>query len=91
MDIKIDQLEHTVKMGDFVHILWRRVQEKGVFVTHYAKVLGARLSLDAEGEEMPAVLTLPEEKGTGHVGGQQSTSLLPIHGAPEKVTLFEPM
>lgn len=82
------QLEDAVKPGDRFNVLGLCLQVKRSGIAQDAQVLGARLRLDTEGEQVPVVRAVPDEKGAGGLGRQHGVGLLPGDGAPVEAALL---
>lgn len=87
--VGMDQLKDAVKVGNRLNVLWVCLQVKRGCVTLNAQVLGARRSLDAEGEQVPVVRAVPDEERASGLGCQHGVGLLPSDGAPVEATLLE--
>ena len=85
----MDELEHAVKAGHLLGVARVRLQVKGAGVALDAQVLGARGSLDTEGEEVAVVRAVAHQEGAGGLGAEHGTGLLAPHGAPVEAALLE--
>lgn len=85
----MDQLEDAVKVGNRLNVLRVCLQVKRGHITLDAQVLGARRRLDAEGEQVAVVGTVPNEERACRLCRQYGIGLLPSDGAPVEATLLE--
>lgn len=87
--VVMNQFEDTVKVGNGLNVLRVCLQVKRGGVTLDAQVLGARRRLDAEGEQVSVVRTVPHEEGPAGLGRQHGVGLLPRDGTPVEATLLQ--
>uniref|UniRef100_A0A8B9C0V8 CDP-diacylglycerol--glycerol-3-phosphate 3-phosphatidyltransferase n=1 Tax=Anser brachyrhynchus TaxID=132585 RepID=A0A8B9C0V8_9AVES len=85
----MDQLEHAVEAGHGLAAAGVALQGEAAALALDAQVLGARLRLDAEGEEVPLVRAVPDEEGAGRLGAQQQVGLAARHRAPVEAALLQ--
>lgn len=87
--VVMDELQHAVEARHGLHALGVRLKEKGLVVALHPQVLGARLGLDAEREEVPVVRAVSYQKGPAGLRVQQVIGLFAADGAPVEAALLE--
>lgn len=85
----MDEFQHAVEAGHGLHALGVRLKEKGLVVALHPQVLGARLGLDAEREEVPVVRAVSDQKCPTGLRVQQVIGLFAADGAPVEAALLE--
>lgn len=87
--VVVHQLQHAVEAGHGLAAARVALQREAAALALDAQVLGARLRLDAEGEEVPLVRAVPDEEGAGGLGAQQHVGLAARHRAPVEAALLQ--
>lgn len=87
--VVVHQLQHAVEAGHGLAAARVALQREAAALALDAQVLGARLRLDAEGEEVPLVRAVPDEEGAGGLGAQQHIGLATRHRAPVEAALLQ--
>lgn len=87
--VVVHQLQHAVEAGHGLAAARVALQREAAALALDAQVLGARLRLDAESEEVPLVRAVPDEEGAGRLGAQQHVCFAARHRAPVEAALLQ--
>ncbi len=87
--VVMDELQHAVEARHRLHALGFCLKVKGLVVALYPQILGARISLKAEREEVLVVRAVPHQKGPTGLHAQQVNGVSPADGAPVEAALLE--
>ncbi|VCW93145.1 unnamed protein product, partial [Gulo gulo] len=87
--VVMHQLEHAVEAGHRLRAPGVALQREAAPLALDAQVLGPRLGLDAEREEVALVRAVADEEGAGGLGAEQQVRLAARHGAPVEAALLQ--
>ena len=87
--VVMHQLEHAVEAGHWLRAPRIALQREAAPLALDAQVLGPRLRLDAEREEVALIRAVAYEEGAGGLGAEQQVRLAARHGAPVEAALLQ--
>lgn len=85
----VHQLEDAVEAGHRLRAPGVALQREAAPLTLDAQVLGPRLGLDAEREEVALVRAVADQEGAGGLRAEQQVGLAARHGAPVEAALLQ--
>lgn len=87
--VVMHQLEHAVEARHRLRAPGVALQREAAPLALDAQVLGPRLGLDAEREEVALVRAVADEEGAGGLGAEQQVRLAARHRAPVEAALLQ--